>query len=78
MDRPARINVIRLKELKDTKSEVVVSACPHCLTMLTSAQAQQKEGDKDEVLFLDVAEIVAQQLESAAAEETSGSQRHGS
>ena len=46
--------------------------------MLTSAQAQQKEGDKDEVLFLDVAEIVAQQLESAAAEETSGSQRHGS
>ena len=78
MDRPARINVIRLKELKDTKSEVVASACPHCLTMLTSAQAQQKEGAKDEVLFLDVAEIVAQQLESAAAEETSGSQRHGS
>ena len=78
MDRPARINLIRLKELKDTKSEVVASACPHCLTMLTSAQAQQKEGDKDEVLFLDVAEIVAQQLESAAAEETSGSQRHGS
>ena len=65
MDRPARINVIRLKELKDTKSSGAVSACPHCMTMLTSAAAQTKS-DAAPFTIRDIAEVVADALPKTA------------
>ena len=63
MDRPGRINVIRLKELKQTKSECIAVACPHCLTMLSSAQAQQNN-DADTTRIEDIAEIVSARLQA--------------
>ena len=65
MDRPARINVIRLKELKDTQASGAVSACPHCMTMLTSAAAQTKS-DAAPFTIRDIAEVVADALPKTA------------
>ena len=65
MDRPARLNVIRLKELKATEAVQCASACPHCLTMLTSAAAQDKPG-ADPLILKDVAELVAERLADTA------------
>lgn len=60
MDRPARINAIRLTELKATGARQIAVSCPHCMTMLTSAQAQSP---KEEPLPIrDIAEIVADRL----------------
>lgn len=61
MDRPSRVNVIRLKKLKQTKSDCIAVACPHCLTMLTSAQAQQTQ-EAEPTRIEDIAEIVAARL----------------
>ena len=60
MDRPARLNVIRLKELRDTAAATAVSSCPHCMTMLTSAAAQTKSDTP--FAIRDIAEIVADRL----------------
>lgn len=60
MDRPARLNVIRLKELRDTEAATAVSSCPHCMTMLTSAAAQTKSDTP--FAIRDIAEIVADRL----------------
>lgn len=59
MDRPARINVIRIKELKDTNAKEVAVTCPHCLTMLDSAQADSKSAA---LPVRDIAEIVCDHL----------------
>ena len=59
MDRPARMNVIRLKELKATKAQEIAVSCPHCLTMLNSAQA---DGKSEPLVVRDIAEIVAERL----------------
>ncbi len=61
MDRPARINVIRFKELRETKASTIAVTCPHCLTMLTSAQAQDNR-ENDTTCVKDIAEIVAASL----------------
>ncbi|MCF0254595.1 MAG: hypothetical protein HUK26_09715, partial [Duodenibacillus sp.] len=59
MDKPARINVIRLKELDAAGAPLIATACPHCLTMLESARAQsQGEGAP----VADIAEIAAARL----------------
>lgn len=63
MDRASRTNVIRLKELKATGAGEVVVSCPHCMTMLTSAQAQENN-EADNVLITDIAEVVAARLTS--------------
>ena len=61
MDRPARINAIRLDELKAAGGSQLAVECPHCLTMLTSAQAQQNS-QQPALKISDIAEIVARNL----------------
>lgn len=65
MDRPARINVIRLKELKAAGGDEIVVSCPHCMTMINSAQAQDTKTEPTPVR--DIAEVVASQLKKADA-----------
>ncbi len=57
MDRPSRVNVIRLKELKQTGAQCVAVTCPHCLTMLESASAAQ--GSEGIRKIADLSELVA-------------------
>ncbi len=66
MDRPARINVIRLKELKAAGGDEIVVSCPHCMTMINSAQAQDTKTDPTPVR--DIAEVVASQLRQPDAQ----------
>lgn len=58
MDRPARINTLRFQELSQTQAGKICVTCPHCLTMLTSAKANEKS----DAVIEDIAEIVAAQL----------------
>ena len=56
-----RVNWDRANEAIDTGSKIVAAACPFCNTMLTDGvKAAEKEGD---VQVLDIAELVAQQLD---------------
>ena len=56
-----RVNWDRANEAIDTGSKIVAAACPFCNTMLTDGvKAAEKEG---EVQVLDIAELVAQQLD---------------
>jgi Fe-S oxidoreductase len=60
-----RINIVRAKQLMDTKADVVAVSCPHCLTMLEDARSVM--GDAAASLHLqDIAEIVAQALPEPA------------
>lgn len=54
----ARINVLRTKELIDMRAEVIASACPFCLTMLTDGL---KQYNSDSVFVKDIAEILLEQ-----------------
>ena len=54
-----RINVIRFKELKETKAATIATACPFCLSMMTSAKSQLKDESTD---VQDIAELVAAAL----------------
>ena len=56
----APVNVIRLKDLRATGAQTVAVACPHCLTMLESARALDR--DADGVQIADIAELVAAHL----------------
>ena len=53
-----RINVLRTKELIDTQAEVIASACPFCLTMLTDGL---KQYNSESVFVKDIAEILLEQ-----------------
>ncbi len=66
MDQPARINTIRLNELKAAGGSRIAVSCPHCLTMLTSAQAEQMNDGKT-VPIVEITEIVAEQLKADEA-----------
>ena len=59
-----RINVIRLKELRESAPTVAV-ACPHCLTMFESAMSGDKVLEGMEIIEL--AEIVANGLDDPIA-----------
>ena len=60
-DKGESINIIRIKSLQATGAQTTAVACPHCLTMLNSAQSSL--GDKAQASeILDIAEIVARQL----------------
>ena len=59
------VNVIRLKDLRATGAKTVAAACPHCLTMLESARALDREADS--VRIADIAELVAAALPDSAA-----------
>ena len=76
MDRPARINRIRLDELKAAGAESIAVTCPHCLTMLTSAQAEQSAGDKV-IPILDIAEIVERQMKDRCNENNKKDEKTG-
>lgn len=68
MDKPSKINVIRLQQLDRTGSDQIAVSCPHCLTMLTSAQAQTCARDETPKPVRDIAEIVADTLSEPAPE----------
>ncbi|MFQ5868438.1 MAG: (Fe-S)-binding protein, partial [Candidatus Zixiibacteriota bacterium] len=56
-----RVNNIRTQEILDSGAEVVASACPFCLTMLSDGV---KDLDAEERLkIFDIAELVSQSLE---------------
>lgn len=59
-----RINVIRFKELKETKAPLIATACPFCLSMVNSAKAQEKD---EETTIQDIAELVAAALPEETA-----------
>ena len=69
MDRPARINVIRLKELKAAGGDEIVVSCPHCMTMINSAQAQVTKVTP--IAVRDIAEVVASQLKKPESQSQS-------
>jgi Fe-S oxidoreductase len=54
-----RVNLKRFKEAQDSGAEVLAVGCPFCMVMLTDA----KKDAGSEMEVLDVAEIVARQLE---------------
>ena len=62
MDKPSRINILRLEQLNKTGTDEIAVSCPHCLTMLTSAQAQTCGRDETPKPVRDIAEVVAQAL----------------
>lgn len=67
MDKPSRINILRLEQLNKTGTDEIAVSCPHCLTMLTSAQAQTCGRDETPKPVRDIAEIVAQALTQSTA-----------
>lgn len=56
-----RINFERGKEAVETGAAVIAANCPFCMTMLTDGVKEQ--GKEDSVKVLDIAELIAQQLE---------------
>lgn len=61
-DPNTRINHRRLKDALDVKADIVATACPYCLLMFDDAIRSKGLGDQIQVM--DVAEILANQLES--------------
>jgi Fe-S oxidoreductase len=59
-----RVNVKRTKQLLDTGAQVVASACPFCMTMLSDGlKAEEKEAT---IRQLDVVELLAESCLAAA------------
>lgn len=56
----SRINTLRTKEAVDANANIVVTACPFCMTMLRDGVTEANKNDVMEVL--DIAEIVAKGL----------------
>ena len=54
-----RINHVRAREALDTGADLVATACPFCMAMLTDAM----KALTDEKKVFDIAELVAQRLE---------------
>lgn len=61
-----RVNIARTKQLLATGSEVVSSACPFCMRMLTDGLGSV---DRTEVQQLDVAEVLWQSVQGSGAPE---------
>jgi Fe-S oxidoreductase len=60
-DANTRINHRRLGDALNAQADVVATACPYCLLMLDDAIRSKGIGEKVQVL--DIAEIIAKQLE---------------
>lgn len=60
-DANTRINHHRLQDALDVKADVVATACPYCLIMFDDAVRSKGLGDK--VKVLDIAEVLASQME---------------
>ncbi len=59
-----RVNTLRVEQLLETKPDVIASACPYCMTMLTDGiKEKEVEGSVD---TRDVLEIVADSLGASA------------
>lgn len=56
-----RINFERGREAVETGASVIASNCPFCMTMLSDGVKEQ--GKEDSVKVLDIAEMIAQQIE---------------
>lgn len=59
-----RVNFERGREAVETGAAVIASNCPFCMTMLTDGVKEQ--GKEDSVQVLDIAEIVAKQLDNSS------------
>jgi Fe-S oxidoreductase len=59
-----RVNFERGREAVETGAAVIASNCPFCMTMLTDGVKEQ--GREDSVQVLDIAEIVAKQLDNSS------------
>lgn len=57
-DSGKRMNVIRIQSLQATKADRIAVACPHCLTMLNSAQSTLQS----DTPLMDISEIIEQAL----------------
>ena len=68
MDKPSRINIMRLEQLNAAGTDEIAVSCPHCLTMLTSAQAQTCGRNETPKPVRDIAEIVAQAIATPCTE----------
>jgi Fe-S oxidoreductase/nitrate reductase gamma subunit len=60
-DPNTRINAVRLQEAVDAQTDVVATACPYCLIMFDDAI--RSKGAGEEIQVLDIAEVLAKQLE---------------
>lgn len=56
-----RVNEKRTAQLVDTGADMIATACPFCVTMMTDGIKSQ--GLQDDVRVLDIAEIVAASME---------------
>ena len=54
-----RVNVLRTKQLLDTKPDAISSACPFCMRMLTDGLASH---DREEIPQLDIAEMLLESV----------------
>ena len=62
-----RINVERTDEALSLDTDIISTACPYCITMLSDAlTAKQQSGEaKEHVRVLDVSQILAQSLKGS-------------
>lgn len=60
-DIDKRVNFARWEQLKETGAKTVATGCPYCMTMLDDASKQDEEAG---VAVRDVAELVAERLET--------------
>ena len=67
LDKPLRVNAIRIKELKSTKAQSVAVECPHCLSMLGAATTDK------ELPIEDIAEMISRAIEAPNEEPTNES-----
>jgi Fe-S oxidoreductase len=56
-DPSQRVNTLRVEQLMDTKPDIIASACPYCMTMLTDGIKEKNA--EESIATRDVLEIVA-------------------
>jgi Fe-S oxidoreductase len=56
-DPSQRVNSLRVEQLLETKPDVIASACPYCMTMLSDGVKEKQLEEK--VRTRDVLELVA-------------------
>ena len=69
-----RVSELRFSQAKATGAEVVAAACPFCKVMLSSSESAESEGAPE---VLDVAQLVAAQLDAMQARVSGGSEAAG-
>ena len=63
-----RFGVLRIREALGTGAEVIATACPYCIRMLTDAVRELRVGDR--IVVQDVAELLLQSVASTGEMET--------